>query len=89
MSIFPHVCIALLAGISVVQAQTAPRDFRQHTPPAPGVVVETARDALRLTPKRIKPIDVEPIGLPTSGVKATSEARLDDVHERDAGQASQ
>ena len=59
----------ILTGVVVAQAQGAPHDFKQDTPPVPGLVVETPRDKLRLAPIPLRQFRADEIGLPTSGPK--------------------
>lgn len=59
----------ILGGTLAAGAQSVPHDFRQDTPPVPGQVVETPREKLRMGPHPLRMLDVEPLGLPSSGPK--------------------
>ena len=56
------------------RAQSVPYDFRQDTPPVPGQVVETPREKLRIGPHPLRMLEVEPLGLPSSGPKGVIRA---------------
>ncbi len=63
------VSIGLLALISAARAQDAPHDFSQDTPPAPGQIVETPREKLRLAPLPLRRDSSQELGLPATGPK--------------------
>jgi hypothetical protein len=65
------VLIATLTACAAAQAQQAPPDFAQDTPPVPGQIVERPRERLRVAPLPLRTDQSSTLGLPSGGPKGT------------------
>jgi len=66
----------LLPAAQAGNAQSLPHEMKLDTPPPPGLIEETHREKLKPGPSLSAD---KPVGLMTSGAKATKPPRLDPV----------